>query len=127
MTTVENIREQLLEMAENRDRWDLVELWNTYCDENSYFEDRIQYNDIDEMEDYFDSIADFYHAMDNYNEFDDFFIIDGYGCLQSFDKLTSTNSPVDFDSLAEWLLGDALRCRQYDIEIDDDDELEEED
>ncbi len=120
MTTVENIREQLLEMAENQNCWDLQELWNVYCEENNYPDDTIIYNDIDEMENYFDSIADFFHALGEYNELDAFFAFDAYGNINSFDSLTSIYSPIDFDSLAEWLLGDELRCRHYDIEIDTD-------
>lgn len=122
MTTVEKIREQLLSMARSNERWNLVELWNTYCDENNYPNDIIHYNDIDEMENYFSSIADFYHCLGEYVKSDDFFSFDGYGILNSYDCLDNIYSPVDFDSMAEWLSDDELRCRQYDIEIDDDDE-----
>lgn len=124
MTTVEKIREQLLSMARSNERWDLVELWNTYCDENNCSDDMIHYNDIDEMENYFSSIADFYHCLGEYVESDDFFAFDGYGILNSFDCLDNLYSPVDFDLLAEWLAYDPLRCRQYDIETDDDDDDE---
>lgn len=122
MTTVEKIREQLLSMARSSERWDLVELWNTYCDETNYPDDMIHYNDIDEMDNYFSSIADFYRCLGEYVESDDFFAFDGYGILNSFDCLDNIYSPVDFDSLADWLVYDPLRCRQYDIEIDDEDE-----
>lgn len=114
MTTVEKIRKQLLDMARGADdRWDLVELWNVYCEENNYPDDIIHYNDIDGMENYFSSI---------YVESDDFFSFDGYGVLNSYDCLDNVNSPIDFDLLAEWMADDEMRCRQYDIEIDDDDE-----
>lgn len=120
MTTVEKIRKQLLDMARGADdRWDLVELWNGYCEESNYSDDIIYYNDIDGMENYFSSIADFYHRLGEYVESDDFFAFDGCGILNSFDCLDNIYSPVDFDLLAEWLAGDELRCRQYDIEIDD--------
>lgn len=123
MTTVEKIRKQLLDMARSNARWDLVELWNGYCEESNYSDDTIYYNDINEMENYFSSIADFYHRLGEYVESDDFFAFDGCGILNSFDCLDNIYSPVDFDLLAEWLAGDELRCRQYDIEIDDDDKL----
>lgn len=119
-TTVENIRTQLLEMAESRARWDLAELWNEFCEENNYPDDEIYNNDIEMMDEFFNSIADFFRAMGEYSEHDDFFAFDGYAVLNSFDRLTSPYSPVDFGLLAEWLADDEFRCRQYDIEIDDD-------
>lgn len=125
MTTVEKIREQLLAMARSNARWDLVELWNIYCDENNYPDDTIYHNNIDEMDNYFSSIADFYHSLGDYSNLDDFFSFDGYGILNSYDCLDNVNSPIDFDLLAEWLAGDELRCRQYDIEIDDDEKEDE--
>lgn len=119
MTTVEKIREQLLDMARGGDdRWDLVELWHVYCEENNYPDDIIHYNNIDNMDEYFSSIADFYHSLGDYQETDDFFAFDGYGIINSFDCLDNVNSPVDFDLLAEFLAGDVLRCEQYGIEID---------
>lgn len=122
MTTVEKIRKQLLDMAENSDRWDLAELWNNYCDYSNYPDDRIYDNDIEMMDEFFDSIADFFRAMGEYSEHDDFFALDGYAVLNSFDKLTSPYSPIDFDLLAEWLADDEMRCHQYDIEINDGDD-----
>lgn len=119
----EKIRKQLLDMTRSNARWDLVKLWNGYCEKSNYSDDMIYYNAIDEMENYFSSIADFYHRLGEYVESDDFFAFDGCGILNSFDCLDNIYSPVDFDLLAEWLAGDELRCRQYDIEIDDDDKL----
>lgn len=112
MTTVEKIRKQLLDMTRSNARWDLVKLWNGYCEKSNYSDDMIYYNDIDEMENYFSSIADFYRRLGEYVESDDFFAFDGCGILNSFDCLDNIYSPVDFDLLTEWLAGDELRCRQ---------------
>lgn len=101
MTTVEKTREMLLEMARSGERWDLVELWNKYCEENNCLDDVIYNNNIDEMDNYFSSIADFYHCLGEYVESDDFFSFDEYGILNSYDCLDNPYSPVDFDALAE--------------------------
>lgn len=122
-TTIEKIREQLLDMAEGNARWKLADVWNTYCEEYKYPDDVIYSNDLDEMENYFDSIGDFYRALGEYNVYDYFFSFDGYGVLNSYDLLTSPYSPVDFDSLAEWLLDNS----QYWDELGIDDGIEEED
>lgn len=125
MTKEENIRTQVLEMAESRYRWDLAQLWNDYCQEVGYMDDIIYVNDIDDMDCYFKSIADFYRAMGEYNEHDDFYAYNGYGIFNSFDKLTSEYSPIDFDLLIEWLMDDAFRCKQYNIEIDEEEDEDE--
>lgn len=123
MTTVEKIRVQLLGMTRGSERRNLMELWNTFCEENNYPDDTIYYNDIEKMDNYFSSIADFYHSLGEYSNLDAFFSFDGYGKLNSYDCLDDVISPIDFDLLSEWLVDDELRCRQYDIEIDDDDKL----
>lgn len=106
MTTVEKTKEMLFAMGRSGERWALVKLWNKYCEENNCLDDVIYDNNIDEMDNYFSSIADFYHSMGDYVESDDFFSFDEYGMLNSYDCLDNPNSPVDFDALAEWAAAD---------------------
>lgn len=118
-TNVEKIREQLIGMAREPERWDLMELWNVYCDEKQYSYDIIYYNRLDDMDNYFSSIGDFYRHLGHYHENDDFFCFDGYENINSFNCLDSVYSPINFDLLAEWLADDESTCEQYGIEIDD--------
>ena len=71
--TIEELKEELKETIKNLTDWDVIDIWNTYCRENSYYEDEIfamaelddiardmspieileQFGDMDTNDDYF--------------------------------------------------------------------------
>lgn len=71
--TIEKLKEELKETIENLTDWEVIDVWNEYCRENSYYEDEIftmaelddiardmspieilkQFGDMDTNDDYF--------------------------------------------------------------------------
>lgn len=39
--TIEELKEELKETIKNLTDWDVIDVWNEYCRENSYYEDEI--------------------------------------------------------------------------------------
>jgi hypothetical protein len=79
-------------------------LWNDYCEANDYYDDFIEYNDIDELLCGFKP-SEVLSRVDtnNYSDYDDYCAWDGYGHLYSFDYVDDSDSPFDLDVLADWI------------------------
>lgn len=56
----------------------------------------------------------------DYNVHDDYVVFDGYANLQSFDWWDDNNSPVDEDTLVDWLMENPKKLDELGIEEDDD-------
>ena len=39
--TIEELKEELKETIKNLTDWDVIDVWNTYCRKNNYYEDEI--------------------------------------------------------------------------------------
>ena len=83
---------------------DLIDLWNEYCDENEYQDDRIFYSVSDFAETYLPD-ADAFGRMIFFGElrgWNDYVALDGYG---NFISQTSVDdSKIDVDDLAQWMI-----------------------
>lgn len=83
---------------------DTVALWNEYCEASNYYEDMIEYNNIDELccglcpSDVINSID-----LDEYNPNDDFVVNSIYG-WRSFDYADDEKSPFDINELAKYIV-----------------------
>ena len=111
MFNLEKIKEAITEL----DDGETVALWNDYCEANNYYDDYIEYNDIDELL-YGLKPSEVLNRVDkeNYNESDRYCSYDGYGELYSFDYADCDDSPFDLDSLAQWIYDNEDACGYLD-------------
>ena len=102
---------------------DLFNLWNDFCDDNHW--ERIYDNGIEEIVDYYHNDLEKFlkenMSNGNYNKIDDYFTIDGYGYLKSFNDLWDE---IDASALIEWIDENDLYLTYWD-ELDFDEEEEE--
>ena len=98
------IESKVREAVDNLDEYDKVGLWNEYCDDNQYYDERIYGNDIDELL-YGLKPSEVLNAidLDNYSENDDYVVESIYG-YRSFNYFSDDNSPYDEDSLVEYIM-----------------------
>ena len=92
--------EELRQDFENWADYELVDLWNEYCDANG-MEDNIYSNDEDFLNEMFASPAEAVRAsfFGDYNWGDPWVAFNAYGNLQSYyDPVDG----MDLDALAEW-------------------------
>lgn len=88
--TIDVLNERLFDVITDMDDYELVSLYNEYCDNVGYYDDRIY--DMDE----FDELMDGYSATDlakriffgDFNPNDSYFTFDGYGNLKSISYVT---------------------------------------
>ena len=107
--TREELYEAIDEVIEDLNESEQVELWNEYCDANSYYDDRIEYNDLDDI--LCSEVAD--KLDDAYRTYHQWAWFDGYGEICSSDYITETS--YDKDSLIEYMIDDDNSFDNYDI------------
>ena len=115
---------RLREVLENLTKWDLIGVWNEYCDANSYYDDRIY-----SMADFDDLLSgcsptEVVEAINsNFSTADDWCRGTAYG-WESFDYLDDV---IYMDDLIDYILDNDTSLGCYDIqEFLDEDETEEE-
>ena len=111
MFNIDKIKEAITDLTDG----ETVALWNDYCEANNYYDDYIEYNDIDELL-YGLKPSEVLNRVDkeNYNESDRYCSYDGYGELYSFDYADCDDSPFDLDSLAQWIYDNEDACGYLD-------------
>lgn len=112
-----NLKSQVIEQLENKLFCDLVMDYNDMADAYNY--EMIYNNDEQTLNDYFtnpyDAIRQTNH--EGYNDNDDYFIVNGYGHLNSFSySLDASGCPIDTSELAQWII-DNDSYDEYDIEV----------
>lgn len=108
---------QVIEQLENKLFCDLVMDYNDMADAFNY--ERIYDNDEITLNDFFTSPYDAIRQTNHegYNDNDDYFIVNGYGHLDSFSyHPVETNCPIDVEELAQWII-DNDSYSDYDIEV----------
>lgn len=99
------IIEKLKEEATDND---IINWWNEFCSWNCY-EDQI-YTDLEELADLLnDTPIEFARKIffGNVQSWgDNYFILNGYANIESFNHFDDENSPIDFRMLAQWLIDD---------------------
>lgn len=100
MFNIDKIKEEIKRLDDS----EMASMWNEYCDANGYYDDWIEYNDIDEL------LCDCKPSevlsrinMRDYDQSDRYCVLDGWGEYVSFDYIDDNNSPFDLDSLAQWI------------------------
>lgn len=100
MFNIDKIKEAIIDLDDS----DMVQLWNEYCGANNYYDDYIEYNDIDDLC-YGLKPSEVLSRIDKdkYNQNDRYCSIDGWGEYVSFDYVDDNDSPFDLDNVAEWI------------------------
>lgn len=108
----------------------IVELWNEYCSECNCPDDTIFDNGESFFEENFSgSVFDAVRAVQygDYNVAHDYVRFNGYANLESFNYADDDNSPVEIDSLADYLIENKDEDELADLlDIEFEDETEQE-
>lgn len=107
----------------------LVQLNNTYCDEQNYPDDQIYSNDANFFADYFSDTMEAVRAVSygDYNYTHDWVVLNGYGNLVSMDSVGTDDLCESVDIIAEHVAENfSSYDHLFDIDEDDFDEDEEE-
>lgn len=106
--------EQLTDLAE----YELIAIHNVYCEVNNDSYSHIIDNDDEAIDSMFDSPSEAMRAASfgDYNHSHNYFILDGYGNLVSFNYVSDDNSPIDIEELAQWLISED-KLADYNITV----------
>lgn len=128
--TEEELRERVEEIVSLWSDSTAVVNWNEYCENESYYDDRIEYNDIDELlcgltkpSEILDKIGSDYDMNDTYAVFTI------YG-LESFNYVEDSSSPYDFGTMVDYIIenqecfGDSDLEELFEEEVDEAEEPE---
>ena len=130
----EEIRKQIENLVtdtiNNMSDSELIDLWNEYCGDNSYYDDRIEYFDESVFNDLMSGKTPYeiYQIIDNsdISFFDDYCRYNGYE-LNTFSDVYDS---IDIDDLVEWVIEEEKDICNFDIdglynELNSEDEDEE--
>ena len=98
-------KKEIVETIKKMDNAKVINLWNECVEEKSYPYSTIYTNNCAFFNTFFmpfDAVCAVMHG--NYNEEDNYVIIDEHDNVQSFNNWDDEKSPVDIDILANWLL-----------------------
>ena len=111
MFNIEKIKEAITDLTND----EMVALWNDYCEANNYYDDYIEYNDIDELL-YGLKPSEVLNRIDKdkYDQDDKYCSIGGWGEYVSFDYVDDNGSPFDLESLAQWIYENEDACGYLD-------------
>ena len=125
--TEEELKERVEEIVSSWRDSTAVENWNEYCENEFYYDDRIEYNDIDELlcgytkpSEVLDKISSDYDMQDDYAVFTI------YG-LESFNYLEDSSSPYDISTMVDYIIENQECFGDSDLEelfeeVEEDDE-----
>lgn len=106
--------EQLTDLAD----YELIAIHNDYCEVNNDSYSHIIDNDDEAVDSMFDSPSEAMRAarFGDYNHSHNYFILNGYANLVSFNYTSDDNSPIDISELAQWLINED-KLSEYDISV----------
>lgn len=119
--------EILKDQLQNLDDGDLLRIWNDWC-ENCHYEP-IQKLTTETLVEHFNNdlgkfLLEHYNGCVYFNLDHEYFTIDGYGHIETFDYL---EDKVDYDDLADWIDNNDLYDKYWDVlDLDEFEEEEEE-
>ena len=114
------IRKQIEDLVfntiDNMSDSEMIELWNEYCDDNGYCDDRIEYFDEGVFNDLMAGKTPYeiYQIIDNndISFFDDYCHYDGYE-LNTFSDVYDS---IDIDNLVEWVIEEERDLCNFEID-----------
>lgn len=122
--TRKELEKELMVLGESNLRFTIADIWNQYA--NEQFEKHPWTCELECVREnteytwitYNDNVWYILSDINEYNPIDDFFSW-ANGEINSYDKLTSPYSPVQFDELAEWILNNPQVLTENGLKIED--------
>ena len=114
--TNEELNSRVREVLENMTDSELIEAWNTRCENDNYMDDYIEFNNLDEL--LMDCTpTEVWKRIDHdeYNINDTYAVDTPYG-YKSFDSADDDNSPIYLDDLVNYIIRECDDLGNSDIE-----------
>lgn len=126
-TKEEKFLQAIIEEINCFDSDQLVQLNNTYCDEQNYPDDQIYSNDANFFADYFSDTMEAVRAVSygDYNYTHDWVTFNGYGNLVTMDRVDTDDLCENIEIIAEHV-AENFSSYDYLFDIDEDDFEEDE-
>lgn len=109
---------QVIEQLNSLADYEIIAIHNDYSEANNDSYNHIIDNDNEAIDSMFDSPSEAIRASSfgDYNHSHNYFILDGYANLASFNYVADDNCPIDISELAQWLISED-KLADYDIEV----------
>lgn len=106
MTELESVRTRLAYKLAAMDEYQVVKLWNEYCNDTDHTEWRIYDNEEDTLNSLFKTPMEVTRAISlgKYSYFDEYFKLDQCGCMISFKNIIDDKSPYYAKYLIKWII-----------------------
>lgn len=110
--TIEELKEELKETIKNLTDWDVIDIWNTYCWENNYYEDEIfAMAELDDIARDMSPI-EILEQFGDMNTNDDYFINHIYG----WESFTNLYDEIYLDDLVDYITRTFNDCHSIEIQ-----------
>ena len=110
------IEDLVFNIIDNMSDSEMIDLWNEYCGENGYYDDRIEYFDEGVFNDLMAGKTPYeiYQIIDNsdISFFDDYCHYDGYE-LNTFSDVYDS---IDIDDLVKWVIEEEKDLCNFEID-----------
>ena len=110
------IEDLIIDTIDNMSDSEMIDLWNEYCNDNGYYDDRIEYFDEGVFNDLMSGKTPYeiYQIIDNsdISFFDDYCHYDGYE-LNTFSDVYDS---IDIENLVEWIIKEEKDLCNSDID-----------
>lgn len=110
--TIEELKKELKETIKNLTDWDVIDIWNTYCWENNYYEDEIfAMAELDDIARDMSPI-EILEQFGDMNTNDDYFINHIYG----WESFTNPCDVIYLDGLVDYITRTFNDCHSIEIQ-----------
>ena len=110
------IEDLVFDTINNMNDSEMIDLWNEYCSDNGYYDDRIEYFDEGVFNDLMAGKTPYeiYQIIDNsdISFFDDYCRYDGY----ELNTFTDIYDSIDIENLVEWIIKEEKDLCNSDID-----------
>lgn len=118
--TKEELYDALVSLLNGMSNEEARGIYNEYCSENGSMDDYIYDNDEYDLNEYFGDDSPYEvlcrTGYGDYSISHDYFIVDGYGNLRSFNNIHSDKSPFYADELADYIIDNEDALGNSDVE-----------
>lgn len=113
---IKQIEDLVIDTIDNMSDSEMIDLWNEYCDNNCYYDDRIEYFDEGTFNDLMSGKTPYeiYQIIDggDISFFDDYCRYNGYE-LNTFSDVYNS---IDIGDLVEWVIKEEKDLDNFDID-----------
>ena len=99
---------QVIEQLNSLADYEIIAIHNDYCEANNDSYSHIIDNDNEAIDSMFNSPSEAIRAatFGDYHSSHNYFVLDGYANLVSFNYASDDNCPIDASELAQWLINE---------------------